>query len=77
MILPKARKAFSQILVYVFEIMFFRVGDLFEKEFAPWPLRFYVAAGGKMRWISQPVNGFFSLQELETAAKAIINNQSP
>lgn len=29
-------------------------GDLFEKAYAPWPLRLFLVKGGTMEWIAQP-----------------------
>ena len=29
-------------------------GDIFEKEYAPWPLRLYLIEDGVMKWIAQP-----------------------
>lgn len=42
-------------------------GNSFERVFAPWPLRFYVIGEGRLRYISQPEEGRFSVEELKAA----------
>jgi hypothetical protein len=39
--------------------------DAFEKLFAPWPVRFYVAHRGRLTHISEPIDGTFDIIELE------------
>lgn len=37
-------------------------GDLFEKEYAPWPIRLFLIDGsGKMEWIAQPKDSSYDL----------------
>ena len=40
-------------------------GDLFEKEYAPWPLRLYLIEDGLMKWIAEPKDCSYDLAVYE------------
>lgn len=42
-------------------------GDLFEKAFAPWPLRYYILGDGLVQWIASPSDGSFPIEDLKAA----------
>lgn len=44
-------------------------GDQFEKQFAPWPLRFYILGDGLVQWIASPSDGTFPIEDLKVALR--------
>lgn len=42
-------------------------GNSFEREFAAWPLRFYVILNGRITYIADPEDGRFSVSKLRSA----------
>ena len=41
------------------------LGDCFEKEYAPWPLRLYMIEDGVMKWIAEPKDCSYDLAVVE------------
>jgi hypothetical protein len=50
-------------------------GDLFEKQYAPWPLRLYLIDGnGKLEWIAQPKDCSYDMSVQELLALLGLND---
>lgn len=49
---------------------------LFEDVYAPWPIRFYIIAEGRLQFIANPKKAQFSLKELDTKLHQILGKSS-
>lgn len=50
---------------------------VFEDVYAPWPIRFYIIAEGRLQFIANPKNAQFSLKELDTKLHQILGKLAP
>jgi len=62
----KSAKEFREIFGFQMNILIDDMDNSFEKNYASWPIRFFVVSYGKLKYIAQPENqGYFDFNKVE------------
>jgi len=65
-------RQFQQDFSFSIPMVVDTVANEFDAAFAPWPLRFYVFSGGKVKYIAMPEDGRFDIAKLRDALLQVV-----